>query len=194
MHSFALSSLVVSVLAGSAFAADWQKAAGTVKHKELLSRQTQYGSGATCADAFGDGYVQCGTGIYCYNPDEGQICCNGGSDNYITLPPGFQTSAAVATTVAAATSTGTYTSYTYSASTTVGPTTSFGSTTFSASTGTVASSSPISTSTTSTSASTAAASTATTAAVTDNAAVPQQVLGGAAIGFAGLIGVVGNLL
>ncbi|KKZ63791.1 hypothetical protein EMCG_01895 [[Emmonsia] crescens] len=34
------------------------------------------GSGNTCAEAFGDGYVQCGTGKTCFNPTIGQSCCS----------------------------------------------------------------------------------------------------------------------
>ncbi|EER40353.1 conserved hypothetical protein [Histoplasma capsulatum H143] len=36
------------------------------------------GSGETCEDAFGAGYIQCGTtGKVCFNPNIGQSCCDG---------------------------------------------------------------------------------------------------------------------
>ncbi|KAL8961249.1 MAG: hypothetical protein Q9183_005338 [Haloplaca sp. 2 TL-2023] len=55
--------------------------------RELLPRQdqsftptTSFGQGATCADAFGAGYVDC-NGV-CYNPGQGETCCPGGGDDY----------------------------------------------------------------------------------------------------------------
>lgn len=93
------------------------------------------GSGATCADAFGAGFVQCGTGNECFDPSAGESCCqatypcpsgsfclingyccpNGldvatcAAENGVTLPAGFTTSGAASpsSSAAAAAATGT---------------------------------------------------------------------------------------
>jgi len=80
-HVFALASLLL----GSAIATNnW----ANINHdlKALKARQDDQsfkpgvnsGVGATCADAFGVGFVQCGTGNDCYNPDEKESCCSEG--------------------------------------------------------------------------------------------------------------------
>ncbi|KAL8950730.1 MAG: hypothetical protein Q9222_003249 [Ikaeria aurantiellina] len=51
-----------------------------VRQDQSFEPTTSFGSGATCADAFGAGYVDC-NGV-CYNPGEGQTCCPGGGDAY----------------------------------------------------------------------------------------------------------------
>jgi hypothetical protein len=45
----------------------------------LAPRVTQFGSGKTCADAFGPGNLPCGSGSDCYNPAAGETCCTNGS-------------------------------------------------------------------------------------------------------------------
>jgi len=79
-HVFALASLLL----GSAVATDnW----ANINHdlKALKARQDEsfvpgknQGTGATCADAFGDGFLPCGTGNDCYNPTEKESCCSEG--------------------------------------------------------------------------------------------------------------------
>ncbi|KAL8821903.1 MAG: hypothetical protein Q9223_000132 [Gallowayella weberi] len=51
-----------------------------VRQSQAFNPSTSFGSGATCADAFGAGYIDC-NGV-CYNPNEGQTCCPGGGDAY----------------------------------------------------------------------------------------------------------------
>ena len=79
-HFFTLASLLL----GSAIALDnWSPNHGP---KALKARQgdnpggafipgKDTGVGATCAAAWGDGFIQCGTGNECYNPDLGESCC-----------------------------------------------------------------------------------------------------------------------
>lgn len=58
----------------------------TKRHSiSLVKRQTgafvpstSDGHGQTCAEAFGPGFVSCGTGIECVNPAKGETCCSGG--------------------------------------------------------------------------------------------------------------------
>ncbi|KAL8708364.1 MAG: hypothetical protein Q9220_006744 [cf. Caloplaca sp. 1 TL-2023] len=51
-----------------------------IRQDQSFAPTTSFGSGATCADAFGSGYIDCnGT---CYNPGEGQTCCPGGGNAY----------------------------------------------------------------------------------------------------------------
>jgi len=89
------------------------------------------GSGATCADAFGAGFVQCGTGNECFDPAAGESCCqatypcpsgsfclidgyccpNGldaatcAAENGVTLPADFSTSTSSAAAAAATSAT-----------------------------------------------------------------------------------------
>jgi len=89
------------------------------------------GSGATCADAFGAGFVQCGTGNECFDPSAGESCCqatypcpsgsfclidgyccpNGldaatcAAENGVTLPADFSTSTSSAAAAAATSAT-----------------------------------------------------------------------------------------
>ncbi|KAL8804135.1 MAG: hypothetical protein Q9182_002769 [Xanthomendoza sp. 2 TL-2023] len=51
-----------------------------VRQSQAFNPSTSFGSGATCADAFGAGYIDC-NGV-CYNPNEGQTCCPGGGNAY----------------------------------------------------------------------------------------------------------------
>ncbi|KAL8737204.1 MAG: hypothetical protein Q9181_001930 [Wetmoreana brouardii] len=81
MHSFTLA--VTSLFAAGAVA-------GNLAHlvpRELQIRQSQAftpstssGSGATCADAFGAGYIDCND--VCYDPGQGEVCCPGGGNAY----------------------------------------------------------------------------------------------------------------
>ncbi|KAL9619712.1 MAG: hypothetical protein Q9160_005732 [Pyrenula sp. 1 TL-2023] len=70
---------VFSLCFTAAIAAD----TGKISVRSLVERQdqsfqpgTNFGSGATCADAFGSGFVQCGTGNKCFNPSGGESCCS----------------------------------------------------------------------------------------------------------------------
>lgn len=47
------------------------------------------GSGATCADAFGAGFVQCGTGNECFNPTASESCCQATCKGYQITSTGF---------------------------------------------------------------------------------------------------------
>jgi len=48
----------------------------------LAMKETCF-SGGTCADCFGAGYIDCGTGGYwCYNPVDGESCCSSGADGF----------------------------------------------------------------------------------------------------------------
>ncbi|KAI4249809.1 MAG: hypothetical protein L6R40_000598, partial [Gallowayella cf. fulva] len=49
-----------------------------VRQSEAFRPDRDQGRGATCADAFGAGYIDC-NGV-CYNPNQGQTCCPGGGD------------------------------------------------------------------------------------------------------------------
>ncbi|KAL8739911.1 MAG: hypothetical protein Q9190_007332, partial [Brigantiaea leucoxantha] len=49
-----------------------------VRQDQSFTPTTSSGEGATCADAFGEGYILCGE--ICYNPGEGQTCCTSGDD------------------------------------------------------------------------------------------------------------------
>jgi len=77
-HVFTLASLLL----GSALATEnWSN----VNIKALKARQgggfipgTTSGHGATCAEAFGAGYVPCGKGNDCYNPSADEECCSEG--------------------------------------------------------------------------------------------------------------------
>ncbi|KAI4173699.1 MAG: hypothetical protein LQ346_008373 [Caloplaca aetnensis] len=51
-----------------------------VRQDQSFTPTTNFGQGATCADAFGPGYVDC-NGV-CYNPGEGETCCAGNGDAY----------------------------------------------------------------------------------------------------------------
>ncbi|KAL8698657.1 MAG: hypothetical protein Q9224_001752 [Gallowayella concinna] len=51
-----------------------------VRQSQAFNPTTNFGSGATCADAFGAGYIDC-NGV-CYNPNEDQTCCSGGGNAY----------------------------------------------------------------------------------------------------------------
>lgn len=134
-------SVVASALLASTVSADrlWSMAMPK-RDLTLIGRQSQAftptpinGQGATCADAFGAGFVQCGTGNDCFNPGAGGSCCSEGYDCPsgsfclvqgqccpdgldpascaaqlgVTLPAGFSTDgvAAAATTSPATTST-----------------------------------------------------------------------------------------
>ncbi|KAK2737714.1 hypothetical protein FQN55_000929 [Onygenales sp. PD_40] len=77
---------LASLLAPSVLAADnWTRLdTSTVETLRALKVRQGGGSfkpgeengfGETCADAFGAGYIQCGTGSSCYNPDGGESCC-----------------------------------------------------------------------------------------------------------------------
>jgi hypothetical protein len=47
-------------------------------HRDVIDPDETTGSGETCADAFGLGYTECGTGTsgkpYCYDPSF-EVCC-----------------------------------------------------------------------------------------------------------------------
>jgi hypothetical protein len=78
----------VALLASGAVAAEnWQRmdSASALAVRSLQARQgsafvpgTSQGFGETCASAFGEGHVECAASGICYNPDEGQICCDAG--------------------------------------------------------------------------------------------------------------------
>ncbi|KAL8638628.1 MAG: hypothetical protein Q9228_004236 [Teloschistes exilis] len=51
-----------------------------VRQDQSFAPTTSFGQGATCADAFGAGYVDC-NGV-CYNPGQGEVCCAGNGDAY----------------------------------------------------------------------------------------------------------------
>ncbi|KAI4163019.1 MAG: hypothetical protein LQ342_003337 [Letrouitia transgressa] len=74
--------LLALAFAGSALAANSLR---VVVPRELRVRQdqsftptTSFGTGDTCEDAFGAGYILCGE--ICYNPGIGQTCCTSGDD------------------------------------------------------------------------------------------------------------------
>ncbi|KAI4212929.1 MAG: hypothetical protein LQ351_004454 [Letrouitia transgressa] len=74
--------LLALTFAGSALAANSLR---VVVPRELRVRQdqsftptTSFGTGDTCEDAFGAGYILCGE--ICYNPGIGQTCCTSGDD------------------------------------------------------------------------------------------------------------------
>ncbi|KAL8997120.1 MAG: hypothetical protein Q9188_006407 [Gyalolechia gomerana] len=78
MHSLTLALFAAGALAGNL---------NHLVPRELQVRQdqsftptTSFGQGATCADAFGAGYIDC-NGV-CYNPNEGETCCSGNGDAY----------------------------------------------------------------------------------------------------------------
>ncbi|CAL8580026.1 hypothetical protein XPA_005759 [Xanthoria parietina] len=50
------------------------------RQSEAFQPNTDFGTGATCADAFGSGYIDC-NGV-CYNPNEDQTCCPGNGNAY----------------------------------------------------------------------------------------------------------------
>ncbi|KAL8824393.1 MAG: hypothetical protein Q9170_008172 [Blastenia crenularia] len=51
-----------------------------VRQDQSFTPTTSFGQGATCADAFGAGYIDC-NGV-CYNPGQGETCCPGAGDAY----------------------------------------------------------------------------------------------------------------
>ena len=80
-----LPTLVGLVLAATAALASSSDILPKLHSPSLEKRQsgafvpgTTHGNGNTCVDAFGPGFVSCGTGIECVNPAEGQTCCSGG--------------------------------------------------------------------------------------------------------------------
>ena len=88
MHSrlFAVAALFAS---GALAAESWVKIESSTIHalRDLRVRQgtdesfkppTTGGYGDSCADAFGPGHIECADSKICYNPDEGQTCCDAG--------------------------------------------------------------------------------------------------------------------
>ncbi|KAI4253098.1 MAG: hypothetical protein LQ352_003908 [Teloschistes flavicans] len=51
-----------------------------VRQDQSFAPTTSFGQGATCADAFGAGYIDC-NGV-CYNPGQGETCCAGNGNAY----------------------------------------------------------------------------------------------------------------
>ncbi|PGH16729.1 hypothetical protein AJ79_01602 [Helicocarpus griseus UAMH5409] len=81
-QSFAIACLLTT----SAFAAEWTRvdiSTDTLRSVRARQEGDSFKPGQTsnfgqsCEDAFGGGYVQCGTGTVCYNPTAGQPCCSG---------------------------------------------------------------------------------------------------------------------
>ena len=84
MHSrlFTVAALFAS---GSFAAQNWLRLdAATIRGlkarqpDESFTPGTTPGYGNDCADAFGAGHLECATSGICYNPDEGQLCCDEG--------------------------------------------------------------------------------------------------------------------
>ncbi|KAI9861146.1 MAG: hypothetical protein M1824_002644 [Vezdaea acicularis] len=76
MHFISVSTAVLGLAVGSAMAnAPISKILRRSAQGDAFIPGSTTGQGATCADAFGAGYISCGSGIECYNPDAGQSCC-----------------------------------------------------------------------------------------------------------------------
>lgn len=79
-HVFTL----VSLLLGSALATEnWSNININLKALNVragggFQPDTTQGHGANCGEAFGAGYVSCGSGNDCYSPSSGEECCSEG--------------------------------------------------------------------------------------------------------------------
>ncbi|KAL8669023.1 MAG: hypothetical protein Q9168_006371 [Polycauliona sp. 1 TL-2023] len=81
MHSLSIALFAVGALAGNLKLNQLVPRELQVRQdSEAFSPTTSFGSGATCGDAFGAGFIDC-NGV-CYNPNEQQTCCPGGGDGY----------------------------------------------------------------------------------------------------------------
>ncbi|KAI4256317.1 MAG: hypothetical protein L6R42_006297 [Xanthoria sp. 1 TBL-2021] len=80
MHSFSIVLFAAGALAGNLKLNQILPRELQVRQSEAFQPTTSFGSGATCADAFGSGYIDC-NGV-CYNPNEDQTCCPGNGDGY----------------------------------------------------------------------------------------------------------------
>lgn len=90
MHSFSIALFAAGALAGNLKLNQILPRELQVRQSEAFQPTTSFGSGATCADAFGSGYIDC-NGV-CYNPNEDQTCCPGNGDGcestpYLKPPP-----------------------------------------------------------------------------------------------------------
>ncbi|KAL8656056.1 MAG: hypothetical protein Q9210_000494 [Variospora velana] len=86
MHSFSLAA--TTLFAAGAIAGNLNQLVPRelrVRQDQSFTPGTSFGQGATCADAFGAGYIDCnGT---CYNPTDGETCCAGAGDACASKPP-----------------------------------------------------------------------------------------------------------
>jgi len=64
-----------SLLLGSAVALNNLKVRQADDGSEAFKPEGLEGVGATCEEAWGAGFISCGTGNECYNPDLGESCC-----------------------------------------------------------------------------------------------------------------------
>ncbi|KAL8991406.1 MAG: hypothetical protein Q9169_007876 [Polycauliona sp. 2 TL-2023] len=80
MHSLSIALFAAGALAGNLKLNQLVPRALQVRQSQAFNPTTNFGTGATCADAFGAGYIDC-NGV-CYNPNEDQTCCPGGGDGY----------------------------------------------------------------------------------------------------------------
>jgi len=74
-----LALLSTTTLASSSDASPKRHSISLVKRQTgAFVPSTSDGHGQTCAEAFGPGFVSCGTGSECVNPAKGETCCSGG--------------------------------------------------------------------------------------------------------------------
>ncbi|KAL8712366.1 MAG: hypothetical protein Q9225_006961 [Loekoesia sp. 1 TL-2023] len=81
MHSFSFAA--TTLFAAGALAGNLNQLVPRelqVRQDQSFTPSTSFGQGATCADAFGAGYIDC-NGV-CYNPGQGETCCSGNGDAY----------------------------------------------------------------------------------------------------------------
>lgn len=79
MHSFSLTA--ATLFTAGALAGNLNQLVPRelqVRQDQSFTPTTSSGKGATCADAFGTGYIDC-NGV-CYNPGQGETCCSGNGD------------------------------------------------------------------------------------------------------------------
>ncbi|KAK3078103.1 hypothetical protein LTS18_008439, partial [Coniosporium uncinatum] len=78
MHTFTVFTLLTTTVLAKGFSR--VSSPSSLFARQAIDPSESSGSGDTCADAFGEGYVICApetdTALeLCYNPDLGEICC-----------------------------------------------------------------------------------------------------------------------